>query len=38
MEVTHLSAIDVVQDKVEFICSLKGVMQAHQERMLDILQ
>lgn len=35
--VTHLSSIDVVQDEVEFVCCLERVVQAHQERVLDIL-
>lgn len=36
--VTHLSAIDVVQDEVQFVRCLERIVQAHQERVLDILQ
>lgn len=36
-QLTHLSSVDVVQDEVEFVGRLEGVVQAHQERVLDIL-
>lgn len=34
---THLSAVDIVQNKVQLVCSLEGVVQPHQEGMLDVL-
>lgn len=34
---THLSAVHVVQNKVELVCGLEGVMKPHQEGMLDVL-
>lgn len=35
--VEQLSSIHVVEDKVEFVSSLEGKVQPHQERMFDIL-
>jgi len=34
---TYLPAVDVVEYKIEFICSLEGIVKAHEERMSDIL-
>lgn len=36
-QLTHLSSVDVVQDEVELVGRLEGVVQANQERVLDIL-
>lgn len=35
---THLSTVDVVKDKVQFVSSLKREVEAHQERVFHILQ
>lgn len=37
LRLTHLSTVDVVQHKVELVCGLEGVVQPHQERVLDVL-
>lgn len=37
-ETTHFSSIDEIQNKVELVCGLEGVVQSHQEWMLHILQ
>lgn len=34
---TYLSTVDIVQNKVQLVCSLEGVVQPHQEGMLDVL-
>lgn len=34
---THLSTVDIVQNKVQLVCSLEGVVQPHQEGVLDVL-
>ena len=34
---SHLSAVDVIQHEVEFIRRLEAVVQADEERMLDVL-
>lgn len=34
----HLSTIDVVEDKVQFVSSLEREVKAHQERVFHILQ
>ena len=33
----HLSTVDVVQHKVEFVIRLEGVVQSHQEGVFDVL-
>lgn len=33
----YLSSINVVQDKVELVCGLEGVVEADQERVLHVL-
>lgn len=35
---THFPTVDKIQDEVELVCSLQRVMQAREERVLDILQ
>lgn len=34
--VTYLSTINIVQHKVQFVSSLEGVVEPHQEGMLDV--
>lgn len=33
----YLSAVDIVENKVQLVSSLEGVVQPHQEGMLDVL-
>lgn len=33
----YLSAVDIVQNKVQLVCCLEGVMQPNQEGVLDVL-
>lgn len=35
---SHLSTVDVVEYEVKFVSSLEGVVQTHQERVLDVFQ
>lgn len=35
---THLSPVDEVQDEVQLVCRLEGVMEPHQERVFHVLQ
>lgn len=35
---SYLSPVDIVEDKVELLWGLEGVVEAHQERMLQALQ
>ena len=37
MWAAYLSSVDVVQDEIELVCGLEGVVEAHQEGMLDVL-
>lgn len=37
-EATHLAPVDVVEDKVELVRRLEGEVEAHQERVVQVLQ
>lgn len=34
---THLSPVDIVENKVQLVCSLEGIVQPHQEGVLYVL-
>jgi len=38
LHLTHLASVDVVKDKVQFVRRLEGVVEADQERVLDVLE